>query len=116
MGKAGEKQKRRPKLKDKKQSERFKETARELGADQNSNAFDRILQQMAPAKGRGMKIETFTGNTRVEAENKAKQWWNKHTGAKKILEMTMGIHPHSGDVLPTINDTGQWSVTIRYED
>jgi len=47
MGKAGEKQKRRPKLKDKKQSERFKEAARQLGADENSDAFDRIVNQMA---------------------------------------------------------------------
>jgi len=47
MGKAGEKQKRRPKLKDKKQSERFKETARELGADQSGDAFDRVIKEMA---------------------------------------------------------------------
>jgi hypothetical protein len=49
MGKAGEKQKRKPKIKDKKQSERFKETAREIGADQESDAFDRIIGEM----GRG---------------------------------------------------------------
>jgi hypothetical protein len=36
MGKAGEKQKKRPKIKDKRQSERFKETAREIGADQST--------------------------------------------------------------------------------
>jgi hypothetical protein len=47
MGKAGEKQKRKPKIKDKKQSERFKETAREIGADQSGGAFDRILQEMS---------------------------------------------------------------------
>ena len=40
MGKAGEKQKRRPKIKDKKQSERFKKAARELGVDQPGDAFD----------------------------------------------------------------------------
>lgn len=50
MGKAGEKQKRRPKIKDKKQSERFKEAARALGADENSDAFDRIVAQMARTK------------------------------------------------------------------
>jgi hypothetical protein len=46
MGKAGEKQKKKPKIKDKRQSERFKEAARELGADQPSDAFDRIVEQM----------------------------------------------------------------------
>ena len=50
MGKAGEKQKRRPKIKDKRQSERFKEAARELGADESSDAFDRILKEMARPK------------------------------------------------------------------
>jgi hypothetical protein len=52
MGKAGEKQKRRPKLKDKKQSERFKETAREIGADKSSDAFDRIVKEMARTKSK----------------------------------------------------------------
>jgi hypothetical protein len=47
MGKAGEKQKRRPKIKDKRQSERFKETAREVGADESGDAFDRILKEMS---------------------------------------------------------------------
>jgi hypothetical protein len=47
MGKAGEKQKRRPKIKDKKQSERFKEAARELGADETTDTFDRVLAEMA---------------------------------------------------------------------
>jgi hypothetical protein len=46
MGKAGEKQKRKPKLKDKRQSERFKETAQEIGADESSSAFDRILGEL----------------------------------------------------------------------
>ena len=50
MGKAGEKQKRRPKFKDKKQSERFKDTARQLGADETGDAFDRIIEQMARTK------------------------------------------------------------------
>lgn len=53
MGKAGIKQKRRPKIKDKKQSERFKEAARALGADDDSGALDLIVTEMArtaPAK------------------------------------------------------------------
>ncbi len=50
MGKAGEKQKRKPKIKDKRQSERFKETAREIGADQPSWAFDKIVSTMAQPK------------------------------------------------------------------
>ena len=50
MGKAGEKQKRRPKIKDSKQSERFKEAARELGADEPAEAFDRIVGALARQK------------------------------------------------------------------
>lgn len=50
MGKLGEKQKRTPKIKDAKQSERFKEAARELGADDESDALDRIVKQMTSAK------------------------------------------------------------------
>jgi len=50
MGKAGEKQKRRPKIKDKKQSERFKEAARMLGAEDDSGAMDRIVTEMAKPK------------------------------------------------------------------
>lgn len=47
MGKVGEKQKRRPKFKDKKQSERFKQAARELDADESNESFDKVIQQMA---------------------------------------------------------------------
>ena len=51
MGKAGEKQKRRPKIKDSKQSERFKEAARELGADDVSeDDIKRILQTLVVMK------------------------------------------------------------------
>jgi hypothetical protein len=50
MGRAGEKQKRTPKIKDSKQSERFKEMARELGADESSDAFDRVVKEMAKKK------------------------------------------------------------------
>jgi hypothetical protein len=46
MGKAGEKQKKKPKIKDKRQSERFKEAAREVGADEQSDAFSRIVEIM----------------------------------------------------------------------
>jgi hypothetical protein len=57
MGKIGEKQKRKPKISDKKQSERFKEAAREVGADQPSDAFDAIVgvlgQRKPPAKSDG---------------------------------------------------------------
>jgi len=55
MGKAGEKQKKKPKMKDKRQSERFKETARALGADQESDALDRILGEMARQESNGDK-------------------------------------------------------------
>ena len=47
MGKAGEKQKRRPKIKDKKQSAGFIEAARALGADEASGHFDDLLKEMA---------------------------------------------------------------------
>jgi hypothetical protein len=50
MGKAGEKQKHRPKIKDKRQSERFKEAARELGADESSDAFNRVVDQLVRTK------------------------------------------------------------------
>jgi hypothetical protein len=66
MGKAGEKQKRRPKLKDKKQSERFKEAARELGADRPTEAFERILGEMTRAIG-------DKTNERFEAEVKRRK-------------------------------------------
>lgn len=46
MGQKGEKQKRKPKIKDKRQSERFKETAREVGADESAPGFDRIVEEM----------------------------------------------------------------------
>lgn len=50
MGKVGEKQKRRPKIKDKRQSERFIEAARMLGADESSDALERVVKQMAKTK------------------------------------------------------------------
>jgi hypothetical protein len=47
MGKAGEKQKKKPKIKDKRQSERFKEAARQLGADQESDLFAHLVTEVA---------------------------------------------------------------------
>jgi hypothetical protein len=49
MGKAGEKQKRKPKITDKRQSERFRETARKLGADESEEAFDRAFRKIVVA-------------------------------------------------------------------
>jgi hypothetical protein len=47
MGNRGEKQKKKPKFTDKKQSERFKETAREVGADEGTTKdAERVLDQM----------------------------------------------------------------------
>jgi len=46
MGKAGEKQKRRPKLSDKQQSERFKKMAKEVGADEDGEAFERVIEKL----------------------------------------------------------------------
>lgn len=50
MGKKGEKQKRRPKFTDKKQSERFKEAARLLGAEEDSDVLERVVKQLAQNK------------------------------------------------------------------
>ena len=52
MGVKGEKQKRTPKIKDAKQSERFREAARELGADEDSDALDRVVREMAKEKSK----------------------------------------------------------------
>ena len=50
MGVAGESQKRRPAKTDKKQSERFKQTAREAGADESSENFERVFSKLVPPK------------------------------------------------------------------
>jgi hypothetical protein len=50
MGKAGEKQKRTPKISDKRQFERFVETARKLGIDESEEAFDRAFRKIVPSK------------------------------------------------------------------
>jgi hypothetical protein len=50
MGKAGEKQKRTPKMKDKREYERFVETARKLGCDESEEAFERSFEKIVPPK------------------------------------------------------------------
>lgn len=52
MGKAGTKQKRKPKLTDKKQSERFKEIARNLRADEAIENFEVVFRKIVPSKTR----------------------------------------------------------------
>jgi hypothetical protein len=49
MGKAGEKQKRKPKEKDKRQYERFVETARKLGVDEDPATLDQAFKKLTPA-------------------------------------------------------------------
>jgi hypothetical protein len=51
MGKAGERQKRTPKTKDKRQYERFVETARKLGCDESEEAFEREFTKIVPPSG-----------------------------------------------------------------
>jgi hypothetical protein len=52
MAKAGapKKKKAKPKLTDKEQSERFKETARELGVDESGKSFEEAVTRIFPAK------------------------------------------------------------------
>jgi hypothetical protein len=47
MGKAGEKQKRPPKEKDKRQYDRFVETARKLGVDEDEENFRQKFEKIA---------------------------------------------------------------------
>jgi hypothetical protein len=49
MGKAGEKQKRKPKTTDKRQYERFVETARKFGVDEDPATLDLTFRKLAPA-------------------------------------------------------------------
>lgn len=53
MAKAGTSKKKpaKPKLSDKEQSERFKQTARELGVDETGNAFKRAMDTIFSPKG-----------------------------------------------------------------
>jgi hypothetical protein len=63
MEKSGEKQMRRPKISDKKQSEQFKETAREISAENLSDMFDKIIGEIGrnvvfpPCQGCGLAME-----------------------------------------------------------
>lgn len=52
MAKAGapKKAKPKPKMTDKEQSERFKETARELGVDESGKEFERALEKIVPRR------------------------------------------------------------------
>jgi len=50
MGKAGEKQKRTPKMTDKRQYERFVETARKLECDESEEAFEHKFAKIVPPK------------------------------------------------------------------
>jgi hypothetical protein len=50
MAKAGVPKKAKPKLDDKEQSERFKQTAWELGVDASGELFDRALKRIIPSK------------------------------------------------------------------
>jgi hypothetical protein len=49
MGKAGEKQRRTPKEKNKRQYERFVKAARKLGVDESPENFERNFAKLAPA-------------------------------------------------------------------
>jgi hypothetical protein len=53
MGKAGEKQKRIPKTKDKRQYERFVETARKLGCDEREESFEEAFRKIVPPRRGG---------------------------------------------------------------
>lgn len=50
MEKAATKANRKPKLTDKAQSERFKETAREVGADESDERFGKAFRKIVPSK------------------------------------------------------------------
>jgi len=52
MGKAGEKQKQRPKKTDKAQYERFVQTARELRCDEDQEQFEKVFSKIVPPKRR----------------------------------------------------------------
>jgi hypothetical protein len=59
MGRKGEDHKSNPKISDEKQSERFKDFARQVGASEISDAFDRIMETMAPIKEPSGTIAQF---------------------------------------------------------
>jgi hypothetical protein len=47
MGRAGEKQKKKPKIKDERQSERFKDIARQIGANRELDLFAWLITELA---------------------------------------------------------------------
>jgi hypothetical protein len=49
------KQKAKPKLTDKEQSERFKQTARDIAADESGEEFERAFKEIVQLKGRTTK-------------------------------------------------------------
>jgi hypothetical protein len=56
MGKAGEKQKRTPKIEDKREYERFVKTARKLGCDESEEAFEKTFRKIVlPEHSSGRK-------------------------------------------------------------
>jgi hypothetical protein len=63
MGKAGEKQKRTPKTKDKRQYERFVETARKLGCDESEEVFARTFEKVVPPKQRHNESKLRSGGS-----------------------------------------------------
>jgi hypothetical protein len=58
MGKRGKKQKQKAKIKDKRQSARFKETGRKVSIDENAD-FDRILEEMLRMDKIQRRLETM---------------------------------------------------------
>src|SRR5260370_16654393 len=91
MGKRGEKQKRRPKIKDKRQSERFKETARQLGADKSGDAFDRIIEQMARPRSPTKTGGKYRYRVRRQSDG---NWCVWDTQTDKPAETPHGV-PHA---------------------
>ena len=91
MGKAGQKQKHRPKIKDKKQSERFKETARQLGADKSSDAFDQIVDQMAKDHiARSADLIRKTKDEIRDGEEHVRKSLKAVKRAKRLIKKTPG--------------------------
>jgi len=58
-----------------------------------------------------MKSKTFTGATKVEAKQKAREWWAPRKGLRLIDEHEMAV----GDA-PSLLEAHQWAATIVYEE
>ena len=106
MGKAGEKQKKKPKIKDKKQSERFKKTAREVGADKPSEGFDLVLKMMGnpePSKPTGKPttlLDVNSGGIVKLAEAPSRAGPSSFVGNDRLphTETTPEIRSHGHDL------------------